>query len=73
MCPLYLAENMDELSFNDGDLIMLKTRVGGDWLRGKLINGGEGIFPANFVEIVVSTKNYLLALSLTNIVHDHCY
>lgn len=51
---LCFAEDMDELSFNEGDLIMLKTRIGTDWLRGKLINGGEGIFPANFVEIVVS-------------------
>ncbi len=45
---------MDELSFSEGNLIMLKTRIGKDWLRGKLINGGEGIFPASFVEIVVS-------------------
>lgn len=45
---------MDELSFEAGDLIMLKMRVGKDWLRGKLINGGDGIFPANFVEVVVS-------------------
>ncbi len=48
------TETMDELSFSGGDLIMLKSRVGNDWLRGKLINGADGIFPKNYVEIVVS-------------------
>ena len=47
---------MDELSFKEGELIMLKTRVGKEWLRGKLISGKEGIFPCNFVEIVVSGR-----------------
>ena len=47
-------ETEDELSFKEGDLIMLKTRVGRKWLRGKLVTGQEGIFPRNFVEIVVS-------------------
>ena len=35
---------------------MLKTRVDDQWLRGKLVNGAEGIFPKNFVEIVVSIR-----------------
>ena len=43
---------MDELSFSAGDLIMLKARVDDTWLKGKLVAGGEGIFPKNFVEIV---------------------
>jgi hypothetical protein len=47
-------ETEDELSFKEGELIMLKTRVGREWLRGKLVAGQEGIFPRNFVEIVVS-------------------
>ena len=46
----------DELSFDAGVLIMLKTRVGSDWLRGRLLNGNEGIFPKEYVEIVVSTR-----------------
>ena len=48
------AECLDELSFNSGELIMLKSRYGKNWFRGKLINGKEGIFPKNFVEVVVS-------------------
>lgn len=47
-------ESMDELSLKAGDLIMLKSRVGSDWLRGRTINGKEGIFPKSFVEVVVS-------------------
>lgn len=33
---------------------MLKSWVGKEWLRGKLVSGPEGIFPKNYVEIVVS-------------------
>jgi len=47
---------MDELSFSGGDLIMLKSRVDNDWLRGKLVNGAEGIFPKSYVEVVVSCQ-----------------
>ena len=49
-------ESMDELSLKAGDLIMLKTRVGSDWLRGRTINGKEGIFPKSYVEVVVSQQ-----------------
>lgn len=49
-----VTESSDELSFKEGDLIMLKSWVGKEWLRGKLVNGQEGIFPKNYVEIVVS-------------------
>ena len=44
---------MDELSFNAGDLIMLMARLDTQWLKRKFISGQEGIFPKNFVEIVV--------------------
>ena len=54
VCVCAHAESPEELSFKGGDLIMLKTRYGDEWFRGKLINGAEGIFPKNFVEVVVS-------------------
>ena len=64
------TETMDELSFNEGDLIMLQTRVGDEWLRGKLINGHQGIFPKTFVEIVVSIVMQIVRLIMYN-VHVH--
>ena len=33
---------------------MLKARVGDEWLRGQLVDGGMGIFPKSYVEVVVS-------------------
>lgn len=50
----------DELSFDAGVLIMLKTRVGSNWLRGRLVDGSEGIFPKEYVEIVVSTLQHTI-------------
>ena len=62
---IYLTSqgDYDELSFKEGDLIMLISRIGDtDWLRGRLLKGTEGIFPSKYVEIVVSIiiifKNY---------------
>ena len=54
------AESMDELTLKAGDLIMLKSRVGSDWLKGKTISGSEGIFPKSYVEIVVSLNSTIL-------------
>ena len=51
----------DELSFKEGTLIMLISRVGGDeWLRGRTLKGEEGIFPKSFVEVVVSNIPLIL-------------
>ena len=43
----------DELSFLPGDIIFLTKRIGDEWLEGR-IYGKRGIFPANFVDVVVS-------------------
>lgn len=51
--PPHIPETPDELTFKAGDLIMLKTHYGQEWFRGKLVGGAEGIFPKNFVEVVV--------------------
>ncbi|KAA8594654.1 hypothetical protein FQN60_011789, partial [Etheostoma spectabile] len=45
------AENSDELSFSEGDVIQLKALAGQDWARGQL-GVATGIFPLNFVEII---------------------
>ncbi|XP_039670796.1 SH3 domain-containing protein 19 isoform X2 [Perca fluviatilis] len=45
------AENSDELSFSEGDVIQLKALVGQDWARGQL-GASTGIFPLNFVDVI---------------------
>ncbi|XP_031132664.1 SH3 domain-containing protein 19 isoform X2 [Sander lucioperca] len=45
------AENSDELSFSEGDVIQLKALVGQDWARGQL-GVSTGIFPLNFVDVI---------------------
>ncbi|CAE7083107.1 unnamed protein product [Rhizoctonia solani] len=49
----FIAQESGDLSFNKGDVItvMKKTNSIDDWWTGKL-NGREGIFPANFTEVV---------------------
>ena len=47
----FLGESDGDLTFREGELIRLVSRMDGEWLRGSL-NGKEGIFPRGFVEIV---------------------
>uniref|UniRef100_A0A7N6C1B5 SH3 domain-containing protein n=1 Tax=Anabas testudineus TaxID=64144 RepID=A0A7N6C1B5_ANATE len=45
----YDSSNPEDLSFHEGDTILLLSRVNQDWLEGQC-NGNTGIFPASFVE-----------------------
>lgn len=47
----YDAQDVDELSFNEGDQISIVTEDASGWWRGKL-RGKEGLFPANYVQKV---------------------
>nr|XP_008110187.1 PREDICTED: SH3 domain-containing protein 19 isoform X2 [Anolis carolinensis] len=47
----YIGDLKDELSFAEGEIIMLKEYVSEEWAKGEL-RGISGIFPLNFVEII---------------------
>jgi endophilin-A len=46
------AENPAELSFKEGDIIMLKSQIDGNWYEG-MLNGRTGYFPVSYVTIIV--------------------
>lgn len=46
------AENPDELNLKTGDIITVTEELG-EWWKGTL-NGVEGIFPANYVEVITT-------------------
>ena len=50
----YDAENNDELSLKEGDMVKVLDQEEEGWWKGEL-NGKIGVFPSNFVEIVKGT------------------
>jgi len=46
----YDATEAGELTFAEGDIIVLLEENDSGWWRGRLANGAEGLFPSNFVE-----------------------
>ncbi|KAM9258741.1 SH3 domain-containing protein 19 [Cariama cristata] len=47
----YIQDQKDELSFSEGETIILKEYVNEEWAKGEL-RGTSGIFPLNFVEVI---------------------
>lgn len=47
----YIGDQQDELSFSEGETIILKDYVNEEWAKGEL-RGISGIFPLNFVEVI---------------------
>lgn len=47
----YIGDEKDELSFSEGETIILKEYINEEWAKGEL-RGASGIFPLNFVEVV---------------------
>ncbi|XP_060062645.1 SH3 domain-containing protein 19-like [Ylistrum balloti] len=55
----FSGEGDDELSFSEGDRILILENLGPDWCRGT-INNKTGMFPSNFVEKVQQLPGYPL-------------
>jgi endophilin-A len=49
------AENPAELSFKEGDIILLKSQIDGNWYEG-MLNGRTGYFPVSYVSILVPLR-----------------
>uniref|UniRef100_A0A669P1D8 SH3 domain containing 19 n=1 Tax=Phasianus colchicus TaxID=9054 RepID=A0A669P1D8_PHACC len=47
----YIGDERDELSFSEGETIILKEYINEEWAKGEL-RGASGIFPLNFVEVI---------------------
>ncbi|XP_056418790.1 SH3 domain-containing protein 19 isoform X1 [Hyla sarda] len=47
----FIGDQKDELSFSEGDTIILREYINDEWAKGEL-KGHIGIFPINFVEII---------------------
>jgi len=51
------AETPAELSFKEGNTILLKSKVDENWLEG-MIDGKTGVFPSNYVNVTVPLPSH---------------
>ncbi|XP_068798372.1 SH3 domain-containing protein 19 isoform X3 [Struthio camelus] len=61
----YIGDQKDELSFSEGETIILKEYVSEEWAKGEL-RGTSGIFPLNFVEVIEDLPETGIGASLKN-------
>uniref|UniRef100_A0A8C8VDZ3 SH3 domain containing 19 n=1 Tax=Pelusios castaneus TaxID=367368 RepID=A0A8C8VDZ3_9SAUR len=61
----YIGDHKDELSFSEGEIILLKEYVNEEWASGEL-KGVSGIFPLNFVEVIEDLPGFGVGAPLKN-------
>jgi hypothetical protein len=52
----FKATDSGDLGFSKGQVITIVGKAGEDWWKGRNIDGKEGIFPSNYVEVVELPK-----------------
>lgn len=57
----YAAQNEDELTFQQGDIISIVSREDPDWWTGQLA-GITGVFPANYVQHYTEPCEWIVLL-----------
>lgn len=65
----FVGEMPDELSFSENDIVTLIQHIDEQWIEGEL-DGKIGVFPANYVEIVVDCPYAYLTDVDTNLQAD---
>ncbi|XP_055372480.1 E3 ubiquitin-protein ligase SH3RF3 [Condylostylus longicornis] len=48
----FQSKEVGDLKFNKGDVVLIKRKIDANWLYG-ISNGKEGMFPINYVQIIV--------------------
>lgn len=68
----YQAQNEDELTLNEGDIVTIISKNCDDegWWRGEL-KGKSGLFPDNFVKIISPNEASSISKSTTPIFANH--
>ena len=53
----FIAENPNELTFFDNEIVVLIRYVDEQWMEGE-ISGQRGIFPINYIDVIVDCEPY---------------
>ena len=69
----YVASNEDELSFEIGDIVTFIEDIEEGWAKGEIENGDSGLYPTNFVKVIISrfhtldiVSNFKIYLRITD-------
>ena len=60
----FKASAAGDLGLGKGDVVVVLDKVAnGDWWKGRTLDGKEGIFPSNFIEVLSVPKNHRAGLT----------
>lgn len=68
----YAGRTEEELSFQQGDCILVTKHMDAEWSCGRL-NGREGLFPRNYVESTTGVMSGIFELKSLDLKHQCLY